>query len=406
MSTVPETAPLSRAEWEQALRQDAQALPTQTPGWLEAICAQGEWVEAGRRYRWDDGTRIVLPLVRRTGPPEAGLSQPGPTEPGPTEPGPPEPGQHGLGEGAFRRTGFEQAESGRTGTGRTARAQSAFDQSAFDQSAFDQSTFGQAAFGQTDFASWPAEWGVGGPLCPDGPPTPAQTAAVLADLARLPGGVRLRVGPLTARPWAAAVPSRSPCTPRTTHVVDLTGPDGSWRQRLQPAARRSMRKAARSGLDVTRGRTRGDLEVFYALYQESMERWAAQSGEPTDRVRHRIESRDPLHRLVTVAERLGEACSVWTAWYRGEPAASVILLRQGPQQKYWRGAMSRPLAAPTRANHLLHELALQEAADAGCTHYHMGDSHPGGVARFKESLGARPHPTPAYVLPSAGGAVR
>ncbi|QHC32660.1 lipid II:glycine glycyltransferase FemX [Streptomyces sp. HF10] len=322
----PEVVPLTRAVWEQALRQDPQAMATQTPGWLDAICAEGPWAEAGRLYRWDDGTRIVLPLVTHTGPP-----------------GP----------------------------------------------------------GSPELASWPTEWGVGGPLCPDGPPTSAHTAAVLADLADVPGRVRLRIGPLTAGPWAEAVPERAGRTPRTTHVVDLAGPAGAWRQRLHPGARRSMRKAARSGLDVTRGSTAHDLEVFYALYQQSMDRWATRSGEPADQVRRRIEARDPLRKLRTVRDRLGGACSVWTAWYRGEPAASVILLRQGRQAKYWRGAMSQPLAAPTRANHLLHELALQEAADAGCTHYHMGDSHPGGVTRFKESLGARPYPTPAYLLPAA-----
>ena len=307
--------------WREALDTDPNALVTQTPGWLEAVTAGGEWLDASHLYEWEDGTRVVLPMVRRA----------------------------------------------------TAPAET---------------------------ASWPPDWGVGGPLCPDGPPTLRQAAEVFDHLTRHPGHtVYLRPNPLTPQPWTQAAPAGARRNHRVTHIVDLRTEHGGWERRVHPAARRGMRKAERCGLEVTRGNSPAEIAVFYGLYRQSMTRWAAQDGKPADEVRQRIEGRDPERKLLAVARALGSACSVWTAWWRGEPAASVILLRHGRHAKYWRGAMDKALAAPTRANLLLHQLALADAALSGCAHYHMGDSRPGtGVARFKESLGAVPHPSPGYWL--------
>jgi len=54
--------------------------------------------------------------------------------------------------------------------------------------------------------------------------------------------------------------------------------------------------------------------------------------------------------------------------------------------------MDEELAGPTRANYLLHKLAIEEACAEGCQHYHMGES--GGnpaLAQFKTRFGAEPH---------------
>lgn len=53
--------------------------------------------------------------------------------------------------------------------------------------------------------------------------------------------------------------------------------------------------------------------------------------------------------------------------------------------------MNQSLASPPRANDLLHRLAIEQARDQSCTHYHMGDSRPGStLAAFKAALGAEP----------------
>ncbi|MGH2909670.1 MAG: hypothetical protein ACRDK8_10280, partial [Solirubrobacteraceae bacterium] len=57
------------------------------------------------------------------------------------------------------------------------------------------------------------------------------------------------------------------------------------------------------------------------------------------------------------------------------------------------------LAGPTRANYLLHSLAIEEACAAGCRHYHMGETGESeSLAQFKTRFGARPHRYAQYHL--------
>jgi hypothetical protein len=67
----------------------------------------------------------------------------------------------------------------------------------------------------------------------------------------------------------------------------------------------------------------------------------------------------------------------------------MIVLTHGQHATYWRGAMDKRVEAGTRANNLLHRLAIEDACEAGRRYYHMGDSAPSSpLARFKRSLGA------------------
>ena len=79
------------------------------------------------------------------------------------------------------------------------------------------------------------------------------------------------------------------------------------------------------------------------------------------------------------------------AWVDGKPAASIIVLTFGPNAYYWRGAMDKELASPTRANYLLHARAIAQACRDGCRYYQMGETGFGaGLAQFKAGFGARP----------------
>jgi lipid II:glycine glycyltransferase (peptidoglycan interpeptide bridge formation enzyme) len=152
-----------------------------------------------------------------------------------------------------------------------------------------------------------------------------------------------------------------------------------------------VRKAERAGLDVQVDHTGRLIPVFYHLYEQSVERWAHQAGEPLTLARMRARRANPQRKLQAVAARLGQACSTWVAWHAGQPAASIIVLRAGSQAKYWRGAMNHELASPTRANDLLHKLAIERACHDDCDYYHMGDSRPGSsLAGFKRGFGAEP----------------
>jgi CelD/BcsL family acetyltransferase involved in cellulose biosynthesis len=71
-------SPAPRADWLAARADDPDALPTQSPAWLDAVCASGTWADASRLYRAADGRRVVLPMARRrlAGPVGVEASQP------------------------------------------------------------------------------------------------------------------------------------------------------------------------------------------------------------------------------------------------------------------------------------------------------------------------------------------
>jgi hypothetical protein len=61
------TTPAPRGVWQDLVPAAASALPSQTPAWLDAVCAHGPWEDASRLYETRDGRALVLPMVRRRG---------------------------------------------------------------------------------------------------------------------------------------------------------------------------------------------------------------------------------------------------------------------------------------------------------------------------------------------------
>jgi Acetyltransferase (GNAT) domain len=239
-------------------------------------------------------------------------------------------------------------------------------------------------------ASWPRDWGVGGPICEGGKIGPAQAAAILADLARhgtLGVQIRLRHGAASA--WLSEARQfqveESGC-----HVLDLGGGfSGVWQHSFRGTARTAVRKAERSGLDVEVDRSARLLPVFWDLYEKSIERWSAKQHEPLRLTRWRTVRSTPPRMLAAVARQFGEDCGIWVARSGGAPVAAIIVLRSGAYAKYWRGAMDRDLATPVRANEYLHRLAIEEACRDGYRFYDMGRSRPESpLAGFKEKFGA------------------
>ncbi len=250
-------------------------------------------------------------------------------------------------------------------------------------------------------ASFPPAWGMGGLLAPGGVRR-SDVAAMFADLAaRRVARTSLRPNPLTGPVWEAARPSGVVAVPRLAHVLDLEGGfDHVWSKRFTGAARTAVRKAERAGLTVecdTSGRL---LPVFYELFDRSLDRWASQQHEPKVLARWRGHRRDPLRKLNLIAGGLREGCRVWVAWLDGRAAASIMIV-QGASANYIRGAMDKELAGPTRANYLLHRLAVEDACAAGCRYYHLGESgSSAALAQFKTRFGARPHSYAEYHVES------
>lgn len=246
-------------------------------------------------------------------------------------------------------------------------------------------------------ASFPPSWGMGGVVAPEGVRLP-DVAAVASDLAgRAVLRTTLRPNPLEAATWRAAFARRAIAVPRLAHLLSLEGGFAHvWEERFTKGARRAVRKAERSGLEVERDTSGRLIPVLYELFDRSLERWADQHHEPRPLGRWRGHRRDPRRKFELMVEALGEASRVWVAWCEGRPAAAILVL-QGTSAHYWRGMMDKELAGPTRANYLLHKLAIEEACASGCRWYDMGESGPSeSLAHFKSRFGARPHPHADY----------
>jgi hypothetical protein len=249
----------------------------------------------------------------------------------------------------------------------------------------------------TSEASLPRTWSPGG-IVASGGVRADDLVPVLGELAgRRVVRTSLRPGPLDANAWARARPADAAVVPRLAHVLDLEGGfERVWRKRFTGTTRTAVRKAKRAGLTVERDTSGRLIPVLYELFERSLERWARQQHEPLLLARWRRRHVDPVRKFEVMAQTLGDACRIWVASRDGRPAAAILVL-QGGNASYIRGMMDKDLAGPTRANYLLHRLAIEEACEAGCRYYDMGEtgaSH--SLAQFKTRFGARPYPYAEY----------
>jgi hypothetical protein len=248
-------------------------------------------------------------------------------------------------------------------------------------------------------ASLPVGWGTGGLVSSDGKVSSDDVAGVVADIRRRAGlRMTIRPGPAGHAAWEAAVPSDVVRTRHMVQAVDLAGGfDDVWHERFSSAVRRACAKAERSELRVEAAEGRLLIPVFDALYRLSVTRWARQQGRHVRVAQLEARYREPRRKFEAVADRLGPGCRVWVAWRGGHPAASIVVLSHGDHASYWRGAMDPEVEAGTRANQLLHRLAIEHACSFGQRFYHMGESRPdSSLARFKRGFGAQEHYYTAY----------
>ena len=247
--------------------------------------------------------------------------------------------------------------------------------------------------------SFPPSWGMGGIVAPGGV-TSEDVTAVFDDLAAcLALRISIRPNPLDAEAWRSARPEGVVAVPRLAHVLSLEGGfEQVWTDRFAGTARTAVRKAERSGLEVERDTSGRLVPVLYELFERSLERWARQQHEPPALARWRGRRRDPVRKFELMARTLGEACRIWVARKDGRAVAAILVL-QGENAHYTRGVMDKDLAGPTRANYLLHKLAIEDACAAGCRSYQMGETGPSAsLAQFKTRFGALPYAYAEYHL--------
>lgn len=249
-------------------------------------------------------------------------------------------------------------------------------------------------------ASMPPGWGTGG-LVSAQRIHPEDVAAVCADLRDQPGTLRtfIQPSPLTASAWAGATGPGIKTVSRLSHVLDLSGGyDAVWSARFTGSARTAVRKAEKLGVVVHRDTTGKLLPVFYALLRRSVERWAEQQHEPLPLARWRWGRRDPLTKFESIAAALPDAFRLYLAEHEGRFIAG-ILIYHGACAMYSRGAMDKDKAGPTRANYLLHRVAIEDACEAGCRFYDFGESGASAqLAQFKTRFGAVPAPYREYII--------
>src|SRR5437870_2809334 len=63
MKLIDSISPAPKDAWEGALRADPLALETQSPAWIEAMCAAGGFEDASRLYETEEGRILILPAL-------------------------------------------------------------------------------------------------------------------------------------------------------------------------------------------------------------------------------------------------------------------------------------------------------------------------------------------------------
>ncbi len=235
----------------------------------------------------------------------------------------------------------------------------------------------------------PPAWGVGGTVGPD--VDDALVRAVVADLRAVRATrVAVRIDARHEARWQQATTDDDIAIARRSHIVDLCDTADEHLASLSGSARRQVRLGWRSGAEVEVDREGRLLEEHYGLFLQSVERWAAKQHEPARLARFRAARRDPLSKLRTMSDALGERFMIVMARVDGAPASSAIVLL-GPTSRYTRGAMDIELAGPARASFAVQWRAIEEILAFGSRRYHMGESgESDGIAGFKEKFGARP----------------
>lgn len=241
--------------------------------------------------------------------------------------------------------------------------------------------------------SWPYGWGYGGLLAGGGRVTAADTAVVLADLARRPV-LRASVVPVptAAEAWELSAPRTAARVPYLTQVVDLDGGfERVWSSRYKKSTRNYIRKAERMPLEVRRQTGGAVVDTFTEMYARSRQRWAEQRGQPRRVAALWARYQDRGGQVRAVSEALGDRCVIWSAWRDAEPVAVLIVLHHGAHALSWLTALERTLADDTLATYRLQSLAIEDACRLGVRHFHLGETDPGsGVERYKAKYGAVP----------------
>jgi Acetyltransferase (GNAT) domain len=75
-ATLTAVGASAREAWRQALPHDPNAVASQTPAWMDCVCASGRYHDVTRAYATADGHQLILPLARARLPVSVAASMP------------------------------------------------------------------------------------------------------------------------------------------------------------------------------------------------------------------------------------------------------------------------------------------------------------------------------------------
>lgn len=218
--------------------------------------------------------------------------------------------------------------------------------------------------------------------------SPAEVEAVYEAVRERHGAVWV-----TGSPFArgAHLPGAWAATEQSTHVLMLR-PLAELRGGFSRGCKARGNKARKLGLRLVVSSDPAIADVFYPLYEDSVARW----GDKLTWAR-------PPGFFKAMLACGGEAVKVFVALRGDEPVAALLFAAQGQVAHYVAGATRHDQLEACPSNYLMEE-AMAHYAAAGLTYFDFGPSNGlEGVARFKESFGARPAPFIAAERLNAAG---
>ncbi len=169
-------------------------------------------------------------------------------------------------------------------------------------------------------------------------------------------------------------------------------PDILWNNPILAKVRGHVRKAARSGVTISRGETRQDVQEFYALHLRTTKK----HGMPAQ----------PLDYFLNLVRTLAADCDVrlLLARHGGRTIAASLFIGFSDHVCYVYNA-SEPSALSLGPNDLLLWEAIQWACQGGYRRFSFGktslDNH--GLVTFKRGWGAEALPLHYYYYPDVDG---
>jgi hypothetical protein len=214
----------------------------------------------------------------------------------------------------------------------------------------------------------------GGPIA-ERPLSDDEVRAIVQAIAR-PGLVRLRINASPYATWRQ--PGHLTTQPDFTQAIDLSGGADAAFKAASDGHRRNVRRAQASGLTVRLATSAADYEAYYDVYQDSLRRWGNQAL-----------THYPLELFLNIREHCGDSARLWLVCKDDQVIGGALNFYHNRHVVYWHGAFLES-HFEFRPSNFLHSEAIRDACDGGFAWYDLNPSGGlEGVARFKQSLGAR-----------------